>query len=204
VPTLPLIRWLPGISGWWSGRGVALTTHPHQVPMIHLQFSYASTPLWALLACWRVNCLSSAVDITTPVPALGYSAQYKIILKLNTKQHSRAVKKFKCWLFSRGHTIQLVPVFAFQLVNSSTSCSSTLFELTIMLKNIKWIPYSNVLCSAAPVSYVTRSSRKYGKGSLVCDRNMKLLKVQKVHSMQFIESFEINETLIVFGLGWRN
>jgi hypothetical protein len=37
-----------------SGRGVALTTHPHLVPRLKKESSYTSTPLWAFVACSRV------------------------------------------------------------------------------------------------------------------------------------------------------
>jgi hypothetical protein len=41
-PTQPPIQWVPGL---FSGRGVALNTHPHVAPRLKKEYSYTSTPL---------------------------------------------------------------------------------------------------------------------------------------------------------------
>jgi hypothetical protein len=41
--------------GGQSGRGVALTTHPHLAPRLRKEPSYTFTPLWAFVACPRVK-----------------------------------------------------------------------------------------------------------------------------------------------------
>jgi hypothetical protein len=41
-PTQPPAQWVPGVK---SGRGVPLTTHPHQVPRSRMSRSCNSSPL---------------------------------------------------------------------------------------------------------------------------------------------------------------
>jgi hypothetical protein len=45
-PTQPPVEWVPGVLslGVKSGRGVMLTTHPHQVPRSRMCRSYTSSP----------------------------------------------------------------------------------------------------------------------------------------------------------------
>ena len=48
-PTQPPIQWVPGISRGLSGRGVALTTHPHLAPRLKEGvelYLYFSSGLW--------------------------------------------------------------------------------------------------------------------------------------------------------------
>jgi len=53
-PTHPPIEWVPGLSRELSGRGVALTTHPH-LTWLKKEEAIPLLPLWALMACSRVN-----------------------------------------------------------------------------------------------------------------------------------------------------
>jgi hypothetical protein len=52
-PTQPPVQWVPGVlsPGVKSGRGVTLTTHPHQVPRSRMSRSYTSSPPSASMAC---------------------------------------------------------------------------------------------------------------------------------------------------------
>jgi hypothetical protein len=54
-PTKPLIQRVPGLTQGYSGRGVALTTHPHLGPRLKREKSYASTPPLGFMACSRAN-----------------------------------------------------------------------------------------------------------------------------------------------------
>jgi len=54
-PTQPSLQWVPGLSRGQSGRGVALTTHPHLAPRLKKEYSYTLLPLWAFMDCSRVN-----------------------------------------------------------------------------------------------------------------------------------------------------
>ena len=54
-PTHPPIEWVPGLSRELSGRGVALTTHPHLTLWLKKEETIPLLPLWALMACSRVN-----------------------------------------------------------------------------------------------------------------------------------------------------
>jgi len=42
-PTQPTVQWVPGLSQGSSGRGVALTTHPHLALRLRKEYSYTST-----------------------------------------------------------------------------------------------------------------------------------------------------------------
>ena len=42
-PTQPLVQWVPGLSRGYSGRGVALTTHPHLSAEVMKGYGYTST-----------------------------------------------------------------------------------------------------------------------------------------------------------------
>ena len=54
-PTHPPIEWVPGLSRELSGRGVALTTHPHLTLWLKKEETIPLLPVWALMACSGVN-----------------------------------------------------------------------------------------------------------------------------------------------------
>jgi len=54
-PTQPHMQLVLGLSREVSGRGVALTTHPHLGPRLKKEYKYTSTPLRAFVPCSRVN-----------------------------------------------------------------------------------------------------------------------------------------------------
>ena len=54
-PTQPPIQRVPGLSRGQSGRGVALTTHPHLAPMLRKSTAIHLFHFWAFVACFRVN-----------------------------------------------------------------------------------------------------------------------------------------------------
>jgi len=53
--THPPLEWVPGLSRELSGRGVALTTHPHLTLWLKKEETVPLLPLWALMARSRLN-----------------------------------------------------------------------------------------------------------------------------------------------------
>jgi len=56
-PTQSPVRWVPGLSREYSGRGVALTTHPHLVSRLKKKKGRAIPllPFWSFMDCSGVN-----------------------------------------------------------------------------------------------------------------------------------------------------
>ena len=64
----------PGLSGW----GVALATHLHLAPRLKKEQSYNSTPLWAFVACSRINFTFTLCEVTSVPQLQSMNILYKI------------------------------------------------------------------------------------------------------------------------------
>jgi len=87
-PTQSPVRWVSGHSRRQSGRGVALTNHPHVVPTLKKEYIYTFTPplgLTGLLSVERClkksrNMLYSVTHTATPLHGLRSGTSPNVLL----------------------------------------------------------------------------------------------------------------------------
>ena len=93
-------RSVPGGGGVKRPRGMALTTHPHLVPRLRMSGAVPQLPLWASVACSRVNCTllwikRDQLDVTCFIISL-FNAQHVSDVNTSILRSLRLI----CWVIS--------------------------------------------------------------------------------------------------------
>jgi hypothetical protein len=81
-------------TGGKSGHGVALTTHPHLAPRLKKEYSLTLLPLWAFVACSRVNFTFTFYEIVLGFSLVSRSHSIRlryVMLKVKSSLHSYKV-----------------------------------------------------------------------------------------------------------------